>query len=759
MATREEQVAGAADWPHVEDGSVRLRGQVANLSYFWRWLILGAIVAFVLATRFWTLGAKPFHHDESMFASYAFHLRMTGDYDYNPVLHGPFLEDISALIFRLFGDSNTTARLWSALAGTLLLLAVWRLRNPLGNRVAGLAVAFLAVSPTLLFYSRFDRNDVPFTLAAMIFVLFVVRFVQYGRPRCWFLALLAVAWMICIKETYVIFLYAAASFVVGVGLVEGALGRPSSLRARIAELARQHHGFWLGFMVTTAVGVAAGVFLTALLYSTGFRHPEHVAGPLEALRYWKSQHAEQRIFGEFHYYASILIVYEFLFLALFVWGIARTLRRAGWLGGWIAWGWAIWSAVLLAVLWPYTLSPEFARLTHMTRGWHLWLAVEVFALGAAACTVLVIERRWLEGVFVWWTVVSFLAYSYAGEKVPWLAVHIVFPMTVTAAIFAQELLSRTGWKPVSDHRLSVHNQSAAGQAGGLGTGRQPVLLWRGLGFAFLVVGFVATVGVSLRLCFVNNANPAERHVYTHTTADYTAMVADIQDIVTRTHSGPIGDFPLILQGDSLWPGQWYFRRWQAMRPGPIVPNAPIIVVDEYLDPLHRDVHALSRYPWLLQTHVVRRVPFREWWHQEMLLPTVARLSDIWMALVPKQYRNAPVSDAYGRPIGLIGDREGLPNMTIADEITASQHAWRDVYDYLVYRRDFDPYRSPYPTRNYMSVLLCVEKNLYKQWTHLGGRHQPARSRFVRRARGGTAEKATNNTSALEREALTARVYP
>jgi len=130
-------------------------------------VVLLLVAVFVVATRLWALGDKPFHHDESMFATYAYHLRHTADYDYEPVLHGPFLEDTSALLFLLFGDSDTTARLASAIAGVLLVCLIWQLRGRLGNLAALVAVLLAAASPTLLFFSRFNRNDVLFTLAAL----------------------------------------------------------------------------------------------------------------------------------------------------------------------------------------------------------------------------------------------------------------------------------------------------------------------------------------------------------------------------------------------------------------------------------------------------------------------------------------------------------------------------------------------------------------------------------------------------------------
>ncbi len=668
-------------------------------------LWLCALAVLVLLTRFWALGAKPLHHDESLFAVYSFHLRMSGDYNFDPILHGPFLENIEALLFWALGDSDAVARLWSALAGTLLLAAVWQLRGRVGGRAAVMAVALLAVSPTLMYYSRFNRNDVPFTLAAMVFVLCAAQVVRQGRLAAVFCGILAVAWTICIKETYLIFLFTAASYVLLVEAVKAGARQPLWFWARARQTAQLATGYWLRPGAVAAAGIAAGAFLVVALHTTWFKHPEHWDGPWEAIRYWSGQHKQQRIFGEYHYYIPILLIYEFLPLGLFLWGMARTLRRAGWLGGWVAWGWAAWSAALLIALWSQPLPPGFAAVAHMTRGWHLWLAVEVLVLGAAACAVLALEGRRLAAFFVWWTVVSFLAYSYAGEKVPWLAVHIAFPMILSAAVLGTSL---RGPASPTDHvglRLIARSVLAA--------------------------AFLATLAIAMRLCFINSANPAERHVFTHTTRDYKAMVADVHDMVARTNSGPIERFPLILAGDSIWPGQWDFRRWSQMRTGPATPQSPIVILDEYLDPLHRDVRALGQYPWLLESHVVRRVPFREWWRQDMLLSHVARLTDLWLALVPKQYRFGSLTDAYGRAVGWVGDWADLPNLTIEEGLRASLAAWRDVFDYLIFRRDFDPWRAHYPARDHIAVLLCVRKDLYRQWSALGGRHEPSRSRFVR----------------------------
>ncbi|MEA2312445.1 MAG: hypothetical protein QOE28_2413, partial [Solirubrobacteraceae bacterium] len=50
----------------------------------WTLLVLAA-----LFLRFYDLGARPFHHDESQDAYFSYVLRTGGGYHYDPLLHGP----------------------------------------------------------------------------------------------------------------------------------------------------------------------------------------------------------------------------------------------------------------------------------------------------------------------------------------------------------------------------------------------------------------------------------------------------------------------------------------------------------------------------------------------------------------------------------------------------------------------------------------------------------------------------------------------
>src|SRR5215217_15575 len=64
------------------------------------------ISLFVLAviTRLWGLGDRALHHDETLHAAYSWRLYMNQGFIHDPLLHGPFLYHIVALMYFLFGD-------------------------------------------------------------------------------------------------------------------------------------------------------------------------------------------------------------------------------------------------------------------------------------------------------------------------------------------------------------------------------------------------------------------------------------------------------------------------------------------------------------------------------------------------------------------------------------------------------------------------------------------------------------------------------
>ena len=69
-------------------------------------IVLG-IVTVAAALRFWDLGARAIHHDESLHATYSWYfMRLAPIYVHDPLMHGPFQFHAMALVFKIFGDND-----------------------------------------------------------------------------------------------------------------------------------------------------------------------------------------------------------------------------------------------------------------------------------------------------------------------------------------------------------------------------------------------------------------------------------------------------------------------------------------------------------------------------------------------------------------------------------------------------------------------------------------------------------------------------
>ena len=130
------------------------------------------------AMRFWDLGVRAFHHDESLHAFYSWNLYAGEGFIHNPMMHGPFQMEATAGLFFLFGDSDYTARLLYAIAGTALVLMPLLFRSRLGDWGALFTSTMLALSPAMLYFSRFARNDILMAVWALGIVIAMWRYLD-----------------------------------------------------------------------------------------------------------------------------------------------------------------------------------------------------------------------------------------------------------------------------------------------------------------------------------------------------------------------------------------------------------------------------------------------------------------------------------------------------------------------------------------------------------------------------------------------------
>src|SRR5512137_2708750 len=123
----------------------------------------GLYILFALAgifTRFWRVGDRVMSHDESLHTYFSWGLYMGRGFQHTPLMHGPFLFHLNALIYSLFGADDFSTRAGPALFGVALILLPLTLRRWLG-RTGSLVTSFmLLISPMILYHSRYIRDEI-----------------------------------------------------------------------------------------------------------------------------------------------------------------------------------------------------------------------------------------------------------------------------------------------------------------------------------------------------------------------------------------------------------------------------------------------------------------------------------------------------------------------------------------------------------------------------------------------------------------------
>jgi hypothetical protein len=203
----------------VEDAPRPLPPRKANFGDLRYYLTLeiglyGLILLVALVTRFINLDFRTLHHDEGVHAWYSWRLFNGEGYVQEPWKHGPFLYHIQAAVFWIFSDSNTTARVSTAIFGVLMCFLPLTLRKELG-RWGTLTLSFLLlISPMFLYYSRFLREDIFVAFSTFLFFAGIVRFVDRPRALWWHVTMVALAFLICTKAVSFFYIAIFGGFVI-----------------------------------------------------------------------------------------------------------------------------------------------------------------------------------------------------------------------------------------------------------------------------------------------------------------------------------------------------------------------------------------------------------------------------------------------------------------------------------------------------------------------------------------------------------------
>ena len=559
----------------------------------WERAAYAALFIGALIMRLWDLGARAIHHDESLHGFFAWQISTGSGYEHNPLMHGMFLFHSVAGSFFLFGDNDFTLRLPMALFGSGLVLMPLLLRSRLGQVGALAAAVMLTFSPAMLYFSRFARNDIFMAVFVLGLFAMIWRYMDERKNRYLYLAAAFLALGFTSKETMylsalilVVGLLFLARWQVGnwlwgrtsfndfdpagrmlillsaltlplAGALVAFLQEPLgiTLAAKAGNTAGVHVGApdgggWVIAVAVTVVlvvvAMAVGLFwnrrvwliswvifaaIFLTMFTNFFTHPGGVgSGIWQSLGYWLAQHEVARAEQPMFYYFMILFVYEFL---------------------------------------P-------------------WL----IALGAAGYYSYKGDR--FTRFLVFWAAATLIAYTMAGEKMPWLLVNITLPLIILAGRAINDLAKAIPWRTVTRTKLPYLL---------IGVPLFVILIWRLAFFEFdngvlsfftlwalfgavgvLVVSltwlarqvtwktalsasalvmcgilFLLTVRAGWVATYVHSDVPREMLIYTQTAPDLHNLVREIETAGNLTGDRKEIRLSIDSADGFTWPWAWYLR--------------------------------------------------------------------------------------------------------------------------------------------------------------------------------------------------------
>lgn len=142
------------------------------------WDLVTALVIFLaIISRISGLGDRVMSHDEVNHVVPAFDLFSGRGYRHDPITHGPLQFHLMAFSFFLFGDNDFTARLPHALVSIAVIVFVATYFQRYLGKFGALAVGILfTISPFMLFYGRYARND---SICVLLGVLAIYSLLRY----------------------------------------------------------------------------------------------------------------------------------------------------------------------------------------------------------------------------------------------------------------------------------------------------------------------------------------------------------------------------------------------------------------------------------------------------------------------------------------------------------------------------------------------------------------------------------------------------
>ncbi|MEE2830620.1 MAG: flippase activity-associated protein Agl23 [Myxococcota bacterium] len=186
---------------------MRTEGKRGSVPWSIVLLVAGILVVttLALALRLPGLADKPLHSDEGVNGWFSLRLYWWNVYRYQPAdYHGPFLYYVNLVLFWLFGPSDVSLRLGTALFGGCVPLLLWPLRRWIGGVGVLVAGLLLACSPGMVYFSRTVIHEIYLVFFTVLWVVALISFLRRPGWTSGLVASLACLGAFCNKETAIL---------------------------------------------------------------------------------------------------------------------------------------------------------------------------------------------------------------------------------------------------------------------------------------------------------------------------------------------------------------------------------------------------------------------------------------------------------------------------------------------------------------------------------------------------------------------------
>lgn len=520
---------------------------------WWASCVLITVIATLL--RFALLPLKVLHHDEGVNGWFLTNLFRDGTYKYDPAnYHGPTLYYISLGFAEVFGLNTYSIRASVAVWGVLIVVLAFFLRRYIGKIGSLCAALFLALSPGMVYISRYFIHEMFFVFLSFAIVISVVMFIEKRRAGIFAIAWAALILLVCFLPSTLklatalgrgnetsIWAFRGAFFIVEallVGFVIRMLMTWNGGRAVYVLLAAACTSLMFATKETafitlgTMIIACFSVWMWRKIFKVGqIADGVEIEDPGEALSDEKLTAIDDENLTWSNFRDALgngidlrLIVLAsisvFLFIAVLFFSSFFTHMDG------------IKSAIDAYALWTKTGNKDHTQNgTWAYLQWGKELELPILFLSTIGLLIAFVKARHRFAMFAsLWAFGLFAAYSIIPYKTPWLAISFLLPMCIAAGYAINEMI---GAKNIS------------------------VKLVGGL-FALIATAVLAYQTYDLN--FVHYDNEDKAYVYAHTNREFLDLMKQIEYYAEKSGKGQ--DAKIDIVSPDYWPMVWYLRDYK-----------------------------------------------------------------------------------------------------------------------------------------------------------------------------------------------------